>query len=119
MSADIDTDHETHEYDGIIEHDNPLPRWWLMTFAISVVFAIGYWLARHSLPAAVGSFEVYADDKAEHDRLASAANIDVGASEQLVGDPAAMASGKALYSPGAEHPQHYSPTPVTECASSS
>ncbi len=102
MSADLGRDDESqyetsHVYDGIRENDYPLPRWWLMTFAISVVFAIGYWIARHSLPASVGIFEVYADDKAEHDRVASAANIDVAAIEKMAGDPAAVAAGKALY----------------------
>lgn len=98
MSVDTDTDREApHEYDGIIEHDNPLPRWWLVTFALSVVFAIGYWLAHHSLPAAVGTFEVYADEQAEHDRIASAANIDVAAIEKMATDPAVLAAGKTTY----------------------
>ncbi len=32
-----------HEYDGIQEYDNPMPRWWLMTFAGTVVFSIIYY----------------------------------------------------------------------------
>jgi cytochrome c oxidase cbb3-type subunit III len=31
-----------HEYDGIQEADNPLPKWWVNGFLISIVFAIIY-----------------------------------------------------------------------------
>lgn len=30
-------------YDGIIENDNPMPRWWLTIFYVGVVFAVGYY----------------------------------------------------------------------------
>ncbi|HWU45080.1 MAG TPA: cbb3-type cytochrome c oxidase N-terminal domain-containing protein [Bdellovibrio sp.] len=33
-----------HEYDGIIEHDNPLPTWWLWTFFITIIFAFIYYI---------------------------------------------------------------------------
>lgn len=31
-----------HEFDGIAEYDNPLPKWWFMLFVGTIVFALGY-----------------------------------------------------------------------------
>lgn len=39
-----DHDQKYHEYDGIIEHDNPLPTWWLWTFFLTIIFAFLYFL---------------------------------------------------------------------------
>jgi len=39
-----------HEWDGIEELDNPLPRWWLWTFYASILFAIGYSIAYPAIP---------------------------------------------------------------------
>ncbi len=33
-----------HEYDGIIEHDNPLPTWWLWTFFLTIIFSFVYFI---------------------------------------------------------------------------
>src|SRR3990172_6500214 len=34
-----------HEYDGIREYDNPLPRWWVLLFIATIRFAPIYYLA--------------------------------------------------------------------------
>lgn len=39
-----------HEWDGIQEYNNPLPRWWLWTFYVTVIWAIGYWIVMPAWP---------------------------------------------------------------------
>lgn len=39
-----------HEWDGIRELDNPLPRWWLWVFWACILFSIGYWVAMPAWP---------------------------------------------------------------------
>lgn len=39
-----DSGEKFHVYDGIVEHDNPLPTWWLWSFLLAIIFAFIYWL---------------------------------------------------------------------------
>ncbi len=41
-----------HEWDGIEELDTPLPRWWLITFILCIVFAVGYVIFYPAIPLA-------------------------------------------------------------------
>ncbi|MDP1619320.1 cytochrome-c oxidase, cbb3-type subunit III [Phenylobacterium sp.] len=43
-----------HEWDGIKELDNPLPRWWLYVFWASIVVAIVYWVLLPAWPGING-----------------------------------------------------------------
>ena len=44
-----------HEWDGIKELNNPMPRWWVITFYITIAWAIGYAIAYPSIPLLTGS----------------------------------------------------------------
>ncbi|WP_342070043.1 cytochrome-c oxidase, cbb3-type subunit III [Yoonia algicola] len=44
------TDTTGHSWDGIKELNNPLPRWWLWTFYITIVWAIAYTVAYPAWP---------------------------------------------------------------------
>ncbi len=39
-----------HEWDGIEELDTPLPRWWLWTFYLTILFSLGYVIAFPAWP---------------------------------------------------------------------
>ena len=41
--ADMPADGTTgHEYDGIREYNNPLPRWWAWLFYLTIAFSLAY-----------------------------------------------------------------------------
>ena len=43
-----------HEWDGIKELNNPLPRWWLYVFYICILWSFGYFLVYPSWPTITG-----------------------------------------------------------------
>lgn len=43
-----------HEWDGIKELNTPLPRWWLLTFYATIIWAIGYWVVYPAWPMISG-----------------------------------------------------------------
>lgn len=47
-----DLDYETtgHAWDGIREYNKPLPKWWLYTFYVTIVWGIGYSIAYPAWP---------------------------------------------------------------------
>ena len=46
-----------HSWDGIQELNNPLPRWWLWTFYITIIWGIGYTIAYPAWPLISGATE--------------------------------------------------------------
>jgi len=43
-----------HEWDGIKELNKPLPRWWLLTFYATIIWAVGYWVVYPAWPTLNG-----------------------------------------------------------------
>ena len=43
-----------HEWDGIRELDNPLPRWWLWVFYASIAASVVYWVLMPAWPGLTG-----------------------------------------------------------------
>ncbi|MFB6418654.1 cytochrome-c oxidase, cbb3-type subunit III [Bradyrhizobium tunisiense] len=60
MSAHNDIDRVSgrsttgHEWDGIKELNTPLPRWWVLTFYATIIWAFGYWLVYPAWPLVSG-----------------------------------------------------------------
>lgn len=44
-----------HQWDGIEEYNNPLPRWWLWSFYLCIIWAVGYSIAYPAWPLINGA----------------------------------------------------------------
>jgi cytochrome c oxidase cbb3-type subunit 3 len=69
-----------HEYDGILEADNRLPRWWLNSLFATVVFSIGYWFYYEEFKVSPGPAQAY---YAEQSREAEKSGADPTDAELL------------------------------------
>ena len=91
-----------HEYDGILEADNHLPRWWLFTLYTAVGFAVFYWMAYEALrvfPSPTAAFAVEQAKAAEAEavklKAMGAANDDNLLA--MAKNDAAKAEGKEVF----------------------
>lgn len=101
-----------HEWDGIEELNNPLPRWWVITLWLTVIFSLGYVVVYPAIPLAKSGTEGLwgwssrgdlAKDTAaaEAKRAGLMAQLAATPIEQLQANPelmkAAIAGGKAAF----------------------
>jgi cytochrome c oxidase cbb3-type subunit 3 len=90
-----------HEYDGIHEYDNPLPRWWVATFWITIIFSVVYVLNLPVVGVGKGRIADYEAEMAKAGELAAAndplAGLTATALEEKARDQATLEAGKATY----------------------
>jgi cytochrome c oxidase cbb3-type subunit 3 len=94
--------HIVHEYDGILEADNRLPRWWLYTLYGTIAFAAVYWLYYETYRTGASPKQVYdgeqmARAKIEAERLAAAGPITPEKLIEMSQNAAIVESGKAVF----------------------
>jgi len=90
-----------HSYDGIQEYDNPMPRWWVITFWATIIFSILYLVDVPGMGIGEGRLAEY---NAEMERakalLAASEPADAPSPEALaalVGNQAVVADGKQVF----------------------
>ena len=89
-----------HEYDGIRELDNKLPRWWVWLFNLTILFAIVYLVYYHVLGKGKLMAAQYADEMRIGNKLKARATSEFEnrmASLQPSTDPAVIAAGKETF----------------------
>jgi cytochrome c oxidase cbb3-type subunit 3 len=103
--GDRTTDTTGHTWDGDLqEYNNPLPRWWLWLFVLSVVFSIGYLVLYPGLGTAKGTLgwtqqKQWQQLQAEQEKKTQAmlAQFAGKSPQELSSDPRAIAVGRNLY----------------------
>jgi len=92
---------DDHNYDGIQEYDNPLPKWWTWIFVGSFVFAVGY-VVHYVVGNGEGVHEDYQAEmkdfeRAEEKRLAAMGDVSEDMLAQMAANSTSIAKGKATY----------------------
>ncbi|THD83477.1 cytochrome-c oxidase, cbb3-type subunit III [Aliigemmobacter aestuarii] len=65
-----------HTWDGIEEYNNPLPRWWLWTFYVTIIWSIGYMILYPAWPLVSRATQgIWGQSPAGDTRLAVAEEI--------------------------------------------
>jgi len=88
-----------HSFDGIQEYDKRLPNWWLLTFYITIVFWVAYWLYMQQSGLAVGDGKQIDAHMAhvEAVKLAANASLDDPSLWRMSRNAVFVESGKAVF----------------------
>lgn len=88
-----------HDYDGIREYDNPMPRWWLWIFYATIIFVPFYYFAPGRLGENGGNVAEYEAEVAAYRATApvAAPALSDSAIRQLAADPDVLHEGKEVF----------------------
>jgi cytochrome c oxidase cbb3-type subunit 3 len=90
-----------HEYDGIREYDNPLPRWWVRIWLGTFVFSVGYFFHYHVSHNGTSIADGYEQEMAEAREAEAKQSLAEPISEDSLGklmtNPALMTDAQALF----------------------
>ncbi|MCB0347372.1 MAG: c-type cytochrome [Bdellovibrionales bacterium] len=95
--SDDKENQSTEHFDGIVEHDHPLPRWWVAIFFATIIYGVIYYIhyESHSGPTtdqelAAGMQEIY---QAQKSGVAETIDYD-----QVIKKPESIQAGAKIYS---------------------
>ncbi len=99
--AERDVIIEGHDYDGILEYDNPMPGWWLGIFYITIVWSLFYVVG-----IGLGYINTYQDDlhiesqklfAVQHAAKADAPEVTLEYLTGMLGNEEVLATGQAAF----------------------
>ncbi len=83
-----------HEYDGIRELDNHMPRWWVLGFYFTIVFGLAYMVYYH-MAGGPSSDQEYQAEMAAAGTVSKTVTVDT--TLKPLTDAASLAAGEKLY----------------------
>jgi cytochrome c oxidase cbb3-type subunit 3 len=73
-----------HEWDGIKELNTPLPRWWVYTFYLTIIWAVGYWFVYPAWPLISGYTTGFLNYSSRANVRVELANLEKARGEKMV-----------------------------------
>lgn len=88
-----------HDYDGIKEYDNPMPRWWIWVFWATIIFSVAYAFDFTGVLRGPGRTKEYEAEVAEAAKRwpQPSGGADAAALATLAGDKQALEAGKSVF----------------------
>jgi cytochrome c oxidase cbb3-type subunit 3 len=89
-----------HTYDGIQEYDNPMPRWWLTTFAGTIIFSVIYYFNVGPIGIGKGRIADYEADMKAYAAAHPAPTGDISPDQlaAIIADKSKVDAGKVVFS---------------------